>query len=134
MKKSILFLVAFMLLGLSFAKAQLVIMYDLSLHKSSRGETLIFVNTNLGIGVTINVPSKDQKMNDFRVFLNGNGVETRLTNINTSVIGVKSNVFEGKIGNRKHLVCIDVKNKKCVYSFFDDPLDEFLQKAIQKGF
>jgi hypothetical protein len=138
MKKSLCTIGAFMLLGLFYAKAQLVTMYDLSFKNErviGKGSYLefenkdskIFVNTFLGDKLIGRIPS---------LHLIVNGVETHLTNrrVNT---GLKSIVFEVKIGNRNHLVCIDEINKKCVYGFFDDqpiPVDEFLQKALRKGF
>lgn len=136
MKKSTLFLVAFMLLGLSFAKAQLVTIYDIPLKNFQNfGDIMMdFENTNPKIRITAFVPN-DKRM-PVRLKLELNGVPIDLGDLSPSSAGLVGNAYAYKIGTRTHIIRIDEKIKKCLYGFFDeqpDPIKEFNQKA-QKGF
>ncbi len=146
MKKSIFTLVAFMLLGLSFAKAQLVTTYDLTFQRQySRNNINVseFQNTKSKILINANLPKDRSIASPFMALFNLtiNEVSTALVNpiINS---GFKGTAF--KIGNRTHVISWNEKNKKCLYGFFDDqpdtkggqpdPRDEYNKIAEQKGF
>ncbi len=146
MKKSILFLIAFMLLGLSFAKAQLVTMYDLTSVESKTNQFGITQNKSF----ILNAPSQNISINvSVTEVIESGGFSTRRFLKASVIFGTISfdrmsngtqpedGLWTKKVGNRTHLVRIDVGKKKYVYAFFDDqpnPMDEFNQKIQQKGF
>ncbi|KOY87170.1 hypothetical protein AD998_14345 [bacterium 336/3] len=134
MKKTIFTLVAFMLLGFSFVKAQSVTTFDLEFKKEEKGDfssTQYFENTDSKISVRAYSPEKGSQ-DKFRVFLRGNEVKNLVLEVRGNYGNLE--VYEARIGIRIHLVCFDRNRTKCVYAFFDDPRDEFIQKMKQKGF
>ncbi len=134
MKKSILFLTAFMFLGLSFAKAQLVTMYDVPLKNSTDygNVMMVFENTDAKIRINALVPNDKRMRIKFSLELNGAPIVLGNQILNVALVGT---AYAYKVGNRTHIIRIDEKTKKCLYGFFDEQPDttkEFSQKAIKE--
>lgn len=132
MKKSILFFTAFMLLGLSFAKAQIVTMYDLVLETKTGSENKYKVS-----GQNIFFYSKEPGVKMLTIDKQ-NIILEQTTSNGANVLKVKNNVsireFSKTTSGRTHFVCIS--GNKAVYAFYDkpNPMREYVQKLQEKGF
>lgn len=132
-----------MLLGFSFAKAQLVTMYDLVrkdlkitnesiLGKETKRYSLTVPNQNISLTFSI-----------FERVIFEKGISEKMLSLSMDNVGkfnvrnTEDGLWTAKVGNRNHLVRIDSGKNKYVYAFFDDqpnPMDEFNKKLQEKGF
>ncbi len=138
MKKSILFLTAFMLLGLSFAKAQLVTMYDMTFRGLDTAPMSLIFNYNVPNQNTFVKVEPSIVSQDYNVSLIINGTTTKFSKVNGIMYGKDNKTifgqWSGRIGTRTHLIRIDSVKGKYVYAFFDDPMEEYNKKIKEKGF
>ncbi len=125
-----------MLLSISFAKAQLVTMYDVpfkSEKMAGNSVKLEFENTESKILANIYMDRYSETPDDGS-FLKIDGRTIFLRN-QLEKLGTFCTAY--KIDNRIHVICVNKVNKKCLYGFYDeqpDPRDEFKRKALQRGF
>ncbi|TAG03739.1 MAG: hypothetical protein EAZ44_05735 [Cytophagia bacterium] len=131
MKKIILTLIAFMFLGLSFAKAQLVTMYDLVLESRNGSQSTYKVS---GQNIFFYTKETGPKM----LTIDKQNILLEKTNSNAvNLLKVKNTAiteFSRTTSGRTHFVC--VAGDKVVYAFYDEPnpMREYLQKLKEKGF
>jgi hypothetical protein len=138
MKKTTFLLVAFMLWGFSFAKAQSVTMYDMTFRgMNSAGMSVIFTYAVPDQNVIVHVEPIIVSP-DYNVSLVINGTTTKFTKVNGIMCSKDMKTifgqWSGRIGTRTHLIRIDSVKGKYVYAFFDDPMEEYNKKLKEKGF
>ncbi len=137
MKKSILMLIAVMLLSLSFAKAQLVTMYDLVLQtRSAGGNTYVVPNKNISFydnfkgAKTLAIDNQNIEL----VLTTSNGANTIPSRDGRSWNGISE--YKGMSTSLQRTYFVWVSGNKTVVGFYDDPdpVNEYINKLIEKGF